>query len=288
MKTYLRHRIHNVIDIKELTALEFLDFEGKYKHYVEKHDFWELCYVSHGCIQVFLDDIKMHVDSQQLILIPPNKKHSFFSENGNDSKAFVICFDSFSQVLLPISANIFTADKVQTDCMEKIIAECATTFRMNENGLMEVIPSPLFGGQQALWLQLEYLLIILVRRMSAEKNSGIVFISDENFYADLVNVIQRFLRKNVHQKLTLDEICDKFNYSKSYLCRVFKEQTGETLMNYFNRLKIEEAKRMLRQSTQLVTNISESLGFRELKYFDAIFKRFTGVTPVTYRNSKEN
>lgn len=288
MKTYLRHRIHNVIDIKELTALEFLDFEGKYKHYVERHDFWELCYVSHGSIQVFLDDTKMLVDSQQLILIPPNKKHSFFSENGNDSKAFVVCFDSFSQVLLPISGNIFRADKVQTDCMEKIIAECATTFCMNENGLLEVVPSPLFGGQQALWLQLEYLLISLVRRVSAEKNSGIVFISDANFYADLVNVILRFLRKNVHQKLTLDEICGKFNYSKSYLCKLFKEQTGETLMNCFNRLKIEEAKRMLQQSNQSVTNISESLGFRELKYFDAIFKRFTGMTPVIYRNSKEN
>lgn len=39
MKTYLRHKIANVIDVKELIALEFLDFEGKYKDYTEKHDF---------------------------------------------------------------------------------------------------------------------------------------------------------------------------------------------------------------------------------------------------------
>jgi len=41
MKTYLRHKVLNVVDIKELTAIEYLDFEGKYKEYVEKHDFWE-------------------------------------------------------------------------------------------------------------------------------------------------------------------------------------------------------------------------------------------------------
>ena len=48
MKTYLRHKSMNVIDIKELAALEYLDFEGKYGNYEEKHTFWELCYVVKG------------------------------------------------------------------------------------------------------------------------------------------------------------------------------------------------------------------------------------------------
>ena len=287
MKTYLRHRIRNVIDIKELIALEYLDFEGKYRDYVETHDFWELCYVTQGNIQVWLDNHSLALESRQLVLIPPNKQHSFFSENGNKSRAFVICFDSFSQVLQPISSSVFDSDTVQNGCMAMILAECATTFRMNERGLLDIVEAPLFGGQQALLLQLEYLLINLVRRMSAEKNSGIVFISDENFHADLVNMIQRFLRKNIHRKLTLDDICDKFSYSKSFLCKVFKEQTGYSLIECFNRLKVEEAKRLLSQTNQSVTDIAGSLGFREVKYFDAIFKKFSGITPVTYRN-KEN
>ena len=138
-------------------------------------------------------------------------------------------------------------------------------------------------GQQALLLQLEYLLICLVRRMSVEKNSGIVFFSDEHFHADLVNAILRFLRKNVHQKLTLDEICSRFSYSKSFLCKIFKEQTGETLIACFNRLKMEEAKQLLTESAQSVTAIAGSLGYQDVKYFDAIFKKHAGVTPVAYR-----
>lgn len=287
MKTYLRHSIRNVIDIKELIVLEHLDFEGKYRDYVEAHDFWELCYVIKGSVQVLLDDVSITVNVHQLVLIPPNKKHSFLSQNGNESKAFVICFDSFSQVLLPISACVFEEDAVQCSCMEKIIEECATTFHTNDNGMLEVISSPVFGGQQALLMQLEYLLITLVRRISEQKNPGIVFISDENFYADLGKMMLRFLRENIHRKLTLDDICSKFSYSKSFLCKIFKEQTGQTLMDCFNRLKIEEAKRLLTQTNQSVTDIAGSLGFREVKYFDAIFKKFTGATPVIYRN-KEN
>ena len=63
MKTYLRHKICNVIDIKELIALEYLDFEGKYRDYAEAHDFWELCYVTNGSIQVLLDGNSLPVST---------------------------------------------------------------------------------------------------------------------------------------------------------------------------------------------------------------------------------
>ena len=56
MKTYLRHRIRNVIDIKELIALEFLDFEGKYRNYEESHDFWECVYVKEGTATICASD----------------------------------------------------------------------------------------------------------------------------------------------------------------------------------------------------------------------------------------
>ena len=55
MKTYLRHKISNVIDVKELIVLEYLDFEGKYKNYVEQHDFWELCFVQEGEITLTMN-----------------------------------------------------------------------------------------------------------------------------------------------------------------------------------------------------------------------------------------
>lgn len=289
MKTYLRHRIHNVVEIRELIALEHLDFEGKYKNYEETHDFWELCYIVSGDVTAFLDDTPIQLNTGQLILLPPNRKHSFLSKDGNKSSAFVICFDSFSQFLLPISSSVFCLNEQLRNCMTTIIEETSATFYINEKGLLEVTATPLFGGQQAILSQLEYLLIHMARQMSDdEKNASIVFFQDEKFHANLAKVILRFLRKNIYKKLTLDDICERFNYSKAFLCKTFKSQMGETLIGCLNRLKIDEAKRLLSETDKSVTDIANSLGFQEVKYFDAVFKKFTGTTPVKYRNKESH
>ena len=167
--------------------------------------------------------------------------------------------------------------------MRRIIDECKSTFRMNESGLLEVLSSSSFGGQQAIILQLEYLLINLLRRHASEKNSGIVFLRGERFYSELVSVIKEHLQSNLAKKISINDVCKKFSYSRSFICKIFKEQTGESLITYFNRLKLEEAKRMLLESEATLSEISEILGFSETKYFGTVFKKIYGMSPAAYR-----
>ncbi len=283
MKTYLRHKILNVIDVKELFALEYLDFEGKYKEYVEKHDFWELCYVKKGQIGFMSDAQSCTVAEGEIVLIEPNRSHAYFSENGNANKTFVICFECSSQALKPLGGKLFPATKEQIDCLEKIIEEYKHTFFMNDSDLLETLPAPNFGGQQAILIHLEYLLICLIRRASVGEDLGVVFLRKEEFYEDLANIIIRFFQEHICEKLSLADICKRVNYSRSFLCRTFKEQTGETLFACFNRLKMEKAKRMLQETEQSVVSISRELGFSEVKYFSSLFKKTVGVTPMAYR-----
>ena len=283
MKTYLRHKIENVVDIKELMALEYLDFEGRYKNYEEKHGFWELCYVEAGQISLYLDGKYNQLSEKELIVIPPNTTHSYGSENGNVNRAFVICFESQSHSLRSLCGECFSLDSEHIRCIKTIISESNNTFFMNENDLLEVVSSPNFGGQQAILSQLIYLLISLIRQLSTKKDSELVFLSEGEFYADLVDVIIRFFREKLTEKLTLSDICERVNYSPSFLCKKFKEQTGETLFTCFNRLKIEEARRLLCETSLSVTEIAKMLGFSELKYFGSLFKRITGYSPSNYR-----
>ena len=282
MKTYLKHRIFNVIDIKKLVALEFLDFEGKYKDYVEAHDFWEMCYVKKGTISLVTNDSKTVLSDGDIAFISPDTTHSYISDDGNKSKVFVVCFECLSQTMKTLGGRHFNL-KNMTACMDIIIDECVNTFFMNEKDHLEILPEPNFGGQQVIILQMEYLFIQLLRRMSAKSDPGLVFLNEESFYADLTDAIVGYFHENIGGKISLKEICTKVNYSRSFICKTFKEQTGETLFTYFNRLKMEEAKKLLIKSNMSITDIARELGYGEPKHFGAVFKKHEGVSPTEYR-----
>lgn len=285
MKTYLRHRTLNVIDVKELIALEYLDFEGKYKNYVETHNFYELCCVEHGDVVLDIDGESHFLASGDLMIIPPGCEHSYSSKGGNVSRAFVVCFECTSHTLRLLCGSSFAATEDEAYCIRKIICDGKATFRMNDKDQLEPLSSPAFGGQQAIILQLEYLLISLFRRHLSEKRSDVVLLSRDKFYPDLVDIITAYLRDNVRQRISLKDVCERFNYSRSFICKIFKEQTGESLISYFNRIKIEEAKRLLVDTDMTVISISELLGFSEAKYFGVTFKKQEGVSPQAYRSA---
>lgn len=281
IKTYLRHKIENVIDIKELFALEYLDFDGKYKNYSESHQFWELCFVEEGTLSFLSEFEEIQIDEGEAILISPSRKHCY--KKSNHCRAFVVCFESSSQPLRPLAGKKFKLSDEQISAMKIIINEAENSFRMNEDDLLEVLKKPLFGGQQVIIAQLEYFLICAARRFSLKEDASIVFLNGDDFYTDLVMVVKKYFSQNIRNRLDLDKICKKLNYSKSFLCHTFKKQTGETLMACFNRMKIDEATRMLKETNLSVMGIAEELGFSDVKYFDVLFKKRMGITPAGYR-----
>jgi two-component system response regulator YesN len=74
-------------------------------------------------------------------------------------------------------------------------------------------------------------------------------------------------------------------YSKSYVSQVFRQTTGESVISYFNRLKIKEAKRLIRENRLTMSEISDALSYNDPRYFSLMFKRITGKTPTEYKNS---
>lgn len=96
--------------------------------------------------------------------------------------------------------------------------------------------------------------------------------------------IKEYIEKNFKKEnLSLGEISKIFNMSPNYICRIFKEKTGTTLLNYINNLKILEAKKMLVQTDKKIWEISQELGYSNQYYFSMGFKKATGYSPKEYR-----
>ena len=96
-----------------------------------------------------------------------------------------------------------------------------------------------------------------------------------------------YIKENLAEKLTLEDAAEHVSLSKSYFCRILKDELGYTFTEYVNHLRIERAKLYLRDSTMSIADIAYAVGFDDQSYFTRIFKKLTNVSPGQYRKSKK-
>ncbi len=91
------------------------------------------------------------------------------------------------------------------------------------------------------------------------------------------------IEKDYTEKITLSELSAMTQINEKYLCRFFREFTGQTPIDYINRLRVDRACYEMTVNRLNVTEAAYESGFNELSYFSKIFKKYKGITPGQYR-----
>ncbi|WP_256756879.1 response regulator [Cohnella sp. WQ 127256] len=86
------------------------------------------------------------------------------------------------------------------------------------------------------------------------------------------------------EEVSLQKLADKFFVNSSYLSRLFKEEVGEIFTKYLMKLRIAKAQHLLKTTHMKVYEVSEAVGYTDVKYFNKIFKDLTGLTPADHRS----
>jgi AraC-like DNA-binding protein len=149
---------------------------------------------------------------------------------------------------------------------------------------MNLLPQPTLGGEQLIKTYLEQLLIFLIRDVLNTKETNL-FPTKESMENHLVTEVRRTIAERAEAPLSIGELCARLGYSKSYLCRLFREQTGDTIAATATRERIAAARRLIREGTMNFSEISDRLGFDNPQYFSRVFRRVTGMTPSEFRAS---
>lgn len=92
-----------------------------------------------------------------------------------------------------------------------------------------------------------------------------------------------YLKNNYRKKITLEDVAKAVYLSPSHLGTIFKQELGCTFLEFLTRVRIEEAKTLLRDPSYNVIQAAYSLGFKDPGYFTKVFKRSEGITPSQYR-----
>lgn len=99
----------------------------------------------------------------------------------------------------------------------------------------------------------------------------------------LVDRIRQYVAANYAQEINIEDIAKHVYLTSTYVCLLFKQETGETINDYVTKVRMEQAKAMLADLKYKLYDISRAVGYNDSSYFSKVFKRYTGLTPTEYR-----
>ena len=209
--------------------------------------------------------------------------------------------DKESELLTAITkGDIHTVNGILDDILKQILFHCGGNLDVMRSRIVELTVllsrAALKGGadiNDVLGLNYDYLreidsfssvedmalwLSTVTRRFTQH-----VFDFSGSKHMDIIYKAVDYIKRNYASKLSLQEIADHLFISQQYFCRIFKEATGQTPGGYITFVRIEESKKLLKNSVVNIIDIPEHVGLESQSYFTKIFKKETGVTPGQYR-----
>lgn len=280
----------NEINIEKFNSIYYFEFGKDFTHTPESHDFWEMVYVDNGRINAISDGKGFMLEQGQVIFHEPMEVHAHISDKHVSNNMMVISFTTQSENMNFFKNKILTLDKTAKTILSLFLKEARNALGHIPNDYsnketLNFIPS-IFGGEQLLLCYFTEFLITLIRNSSnGQGNITSAKSSRDIAVNSMSELIVEYMKKNLSANLTLKNLCDHFIIGKTQLCQIFNQNLGQSPMEYYSGLKIEEAKKLLREKNYSVTQISDMLGYSSVHTFSRAFKQAAGFSPTAYMHS---
>ena len=291
---YVKIHLNCVLEIERIVSLHYFKYVKDFWGNSEAHDFWELVYVDAGEIEAIADDRHFILSQGEAIFHRPLEMHNVIAR-GTFASAFIVSFECFSGSLDLLSQRVLKLDKPQQDIIASILREGMQAYQ----GPFDVMGRPMltrlknaaYGAEQMVKTYLEQLMISLVRSYSEEERPEeaerplVRNIVPRQNRTRIIDTMLAILSENIGQELSLDTLCQRMAFSRSYLERLFYEEMNCGIKQYFMQMKVERAKELISERHYSFTEIASMLGFNSIHYFSRTFKKYTGMTPTQYQRS---
>ena len=267
--------------------------EQKESH-LHAHDYIEIAYVASGRGIHCFGGAEYHVTKGDLFLINYSIPHEFRSLADDSEPPLTVCncvfkpefidysllnCHDFAQVahhslfrsLFP-EENKTCSDIILLNCDSRAIGELyekmLMEYNLRDTGYIEIL--------RAYVIELFVTIFRSFRKGKAETTI-------ERQRREMIEKALAYLRANYNQEVKLEDLSMMSFLSRNYFCRLFRQHTGVTVSEYIQKVRTEEACRLLRETTGKVIDIAAEVGYSDIKFFNTVFKRQTGKTPGSYR-----
>lgn len=251
------------------------------------HDFFELVYVIRGTATHYLGMEQMPLRQGDYFIIDTGSIHCYQDTHDFEivnclflpeyvDRALAHC-PSLSALLsnqilrFGVPVNIKTADRTFRD-------EDGEVFRRIET-MEEEFREKQMGYMELLRCHLTEILVYAVRASDSAEQKR----QPHNATAAMAE----YLRLHYAEPLSLEELSLRLGYTPQYLSGLFRRDTGVTLQEYLQRLRIEMACRLLKEGTVPVEEVARTVGYSDSKHFSKVFRRYKGISPREQRKGNQ-
>jgi len=257
----------NNINVERFYTFHHRIKNSKYVFGGDRHPFWELHAVLKGSKVFTCDDKILNLSKGQMYLVPPNEFHQYIITE-TELEYIVLTFDM---------------DYIPPDAVYNLSDDNIRLIRMIISEMKEKYPNGDFNDKSTTAPQtLKLLTELLISR--AVSHDAIPCTKNES--SDIFGKAVHFMKANILEKISSEDIANHCGVSNSTLKRLFKKHTQNGVMHYYYALKMEYAKKMLIKG-QSVASISDELNFSSQAHFSSAFKQYAGISPLTFRKTRK-
>jgi len=124
---------------------------------------------------------------------------------------------------------------------------------------------------------------LMINMHQQPQTSFSIFQFQTNHADDAITRVQQYMEKNYNKTITMTEMAGISSMSPRNLIRRFEQATSNTPLEYLQRFRIENAKKMLENKNDGIEQIAMKCGYEDMSFFRKVFKRHVGMTPREYK-----
>ena len=248
------------------------------------HDRIEILLITEGSIHVICDGRIFDAKAGDVVFVNPNQLHSAISGKiGAQYYCITSELDTFVSSNLDVCDRQFLQLRNQKTRIDNHIEDQELFDLLLKVVEIEKEKKPYYEVTMR-----GYMMLCLGKMLEkyGYKNEGKPLqksVSDR-----LIDEVINYITEHYEENLSSQILAEHFGFSLSYFCRYFKKETGETVTDYINSVRLSKAILLLDNTAYSMTEIAETVGYTSLNYFNNKFKEATGVTPLWYRKRWDN
>lgn len=262
METYLNFEIHPTSSEAQPFFFHHVSDRLPYRNW---HENVEFMYCTKGSGILHYDSIDYKIKEGDIAVINSYAIHYTESDDGLVFKALIPFSDFFSQHALPLSKMHFAPiinDSVAAEKYREIIKNRESSDNLSKAKMLLSV--------------LDFLIYLTENHLEeASVSAKKIDIS--------IRQALSYINSDYSKKLTADSISRKAGFSKYHFLREFKKATGQTFSDYLTKIRIDNAKKLLKSTPLPVKEICYKTGFESEAYFSKVFKSLCELTPTEYR-----